>query len=61
MYPGIEGSSTPVQTPTPIRGVTPGQFRGRGMPQNIGLRGARGGGFAGRGRGMLLLPCILTM
>ncbi|OBZ78856.1 hypothetical protein A0H81_01358 [Grifola frondosa] len=56
MYPGMEGSSTPGQTPTPTRGVVaPGQFRGRGMPQGMGLRG-RGGGFVGRGRALPVRP-----
>ncbi|KAI0800599.1 hypothetical protein C8Q74DRAFT_1237418 [Fomes fomentarius] len=52
MYPGMEGSATPtpVAPAGPARGVTPGQFRGRGIPQGMGLRG-RGAPFAGRGRG----------
>ncbi|KAI0368911.1 hypothetical protein BV20DRAFT_947241 [Pilatotrama ljubarskyi] len=56
MYPGMEGSGTPTPiAPTPTRGVPPGQFRGRGMPQGMGLRG-RGAGFAGRGRGIPVRP-----
>lgn len=52
MYPsGDGGSATPGPGSTPTRGGTPGHFRGRGMPQNVGLRGVRGSGFAGRGRG----------
>ncbi|KAF8845989.1 Fip1-domain-containing protein [Paxillus ammoniavirescens] len=60
MYPGMEGSATPVPVPvqTPVqghtpapghtgRGAPPAQFRGRAMAQ--GLRGR--GGFVGRGRG----------
>ncbi|TDL20885.1 hypothetical protein BD410DRAFT_771928 [Rickenella mellea] len=47
MYPGMEGSGTPV---APVRGATPGQFRGRGMVAGVGLRG-RGANFPGRGRG----------
>ncbi|OCH95726.1 hypothetical protein OBBRIDRAFT_787932 [Obba rivulosa] len=51
MYPGMEGSGTPVPVPAPVRSVPPGQFRGRGMPQGMGMRGrGGGGGFAGRGR-----------
>ena len=53
MYPGMEGSGTPVPVaPAPTRGVAQGQFRGRGMPQ--GMRG-RGVPFAGRGRGPLFM------
>ncbi|KIJ66421.1 hypothetical protein HYDPIDRAFT_180849 [Hydnomerulius pinastri MD-312] len=60
MYPGMEGSATPVPVPVqaPVpgptqgpghggRGAPPAQFRGRAMAQ--GLRGR--GGFVGRGRG----------
>ncbi|EMD42254.1 hypothetical protein CERSUDRAFT_110784 [Gelatoporia subvermispora B] len=50
MYPGMEGSGTPVPAPTPVRGGPPGPFRGRGIPQGMGMRGRGGGGFAGRGR-----------
>lgn len=52
MYGGAETNVAPVQATTPTRGGAVGHFRGRGM-QNVGLRGVRGGGFAGRGRGML--------
>ncbi|KAI8990654.1 hypothetical protein BD414DRAFT_535932 [Trametes punicea] len=56
MYPGMEGSGTPTPVaPTPTRGVPPGQFRGRGIPPGIGMRG-RGVGFAGRGRGVPVRP-----
>lgn len=52
MYPNMEGGGNPVQSTTPTRGGPPAHFRGgRGMSQNTGLRGVRGG-FAGRGRGM---------
>lgn len=51
MYPGVEGNAgSPVAPAPPMRGGTPGHFRGRGMPPTAPLRGARGGGFAGRGR-----------
>lgn len=61
MYPNManmEGNGTPAPSTTPTRGGPPPHFRGRGMPQGTGLRGVRGGGFAGRGRGMSLVSVI---
>ncbi|CCL98162.1 uncharacterized protein FIBRA_00156 [Fibroporia radiculosa] len=53
MYPGIEGSTTPVAAPTPSRGgPPPGQFRGRPMPQGMRGRGA----YSGRGRPLPVRP-----
>jgi len=55
MYPGMEGSSTPVPAPTPSRaGPAPGQFRARGIPQGMGMR-ARGS-YASRGRPLPVRP-----
>ncbi|KAI0931636.1 hypothetical protein AcW1_001019 [Taiwanofungus camphoratus] len=53
MYPGMEGSSTPVPAPTPTRGgPAPGQFRGRGMPTGMRARPS----YSGRGRPLPVRP-----
>ncbi|KAI0348221.1 hypothetical protein BDW22DRAFT_1424418 [Trametopsis cervina] len=59
MYPGVEGAGTPVPSaPASTRGGPPAHFgRGRGIPaQAPAIRGARGGAYAGRGRGGQALP-----
>ncbi|KAI0640126.1 hypothetical protein C8Q77DRAFT_1153018 [Trametes polyzona] len=54
MYPGMEGSGTPTPVPPAQPRGAQGQFRGRVMPQGMGLRGR--GAFAGRGRGIPVRP-----
>ncbi|EKM61547.1 uncharacterized protein PHACADRAFT_248228 [Phanerochaete carnosa HHB-10118-sp] len=57
MYPGSDGAAgAPTTGSTPTRGGTPGHFRGRGIPQQVPLRGARGGGYAARGRPLPVRP-----
>ncbi|KAI0830889.1 hypothetical protein BC628DRAFT_1312893 [Trametes gibbosa] len=57
MYPSMEGSGTPTPVaPALVRGGQQGQFRGRGIPQGLGVRGGRAAGFAGRGRGVPVRP-----